>query len=169
MKSICIKHPNVLKHFQKMLLDKNTQAIRVLFEAPEFFDNSLFIDDVKQHDESPPTGSVADDNANDDKLKSLLIGMDDVSDDDFATSFDIISCLHDQDNSPVVTNWTLVDKSIRSIADCLLADQSVQHLSHGNIPRVQVDGGADRSITPHCVNWCIIFISQIHQRVTKHT
>jgi hypothetical protein len=44
MKSVCIKRPNVLKHFQQMLLDRNGQAIRVLLDAPEFFDSSTFVD-----------------------------------------------------------------------------------------------------------------------------
>jgi hypothetical protein len=40
MKSVCIKRPSVLKHFQQLLLKKNGEAIRILMEAPEFVDDA---------------------------------------------------------------------------------------------------------------------------------
>jgi hypothetical protein len=144
MKSVCIKRPNVLKHFQQMLLDKNSQAIRVLLEAPEFFDESTLADDSDQSDQMSQKGNDDDNGDNEGIIKSLYLGENqeiDEDEGDFMKSFDVISCLHNPADSPSM-------ESILSMMDPLLND-SVQLVSRGNTPRVQVDGGADRSITPH--------------------
>jgi hypothetical protein len=145
MKSVCIKRPNVLKHFQQMLIDKNGQAIRVLLDAPEFFDESQFANDVDQSDHSSQKGDESVECDKEDIIKSLYISETDDTEeheDEFVKSFDVISCLHDLDDSPSNV------ESILSMADSLF-DDSIKFISNGNMPRVQVDGGADRSITPH--------------------
>ena len=45
MKNICFKRPQVRKHFQQLLLNKNGDAIKVLLDAPELFDDSTALND----------------------------------------------------------------------------------------------------------------------------
>jgi hypothetical protein len=125
-----------------------------LLDAPEFFDDPSFTVTGDQQEESPPQSPNNDDIAgNEDIIKSLYLGEnEDIEDKELTRSFDVISCIRDgngifgddlsvhDDDSP--------QGSIFSISDPLLMD-CVKNLHLGDVPRVQVDGGADRSITPH--------------------
>jgi hypothetical protein len=84
MKSVCIKRPSVLKHFQQLILDRNGEAIRAMLDAPEFFDESLECasnnyDDADQVQDSDQT--------NEEQISSLHIGMNEVDENDIITSF----------------------------------------------------------------------------------
>lgn len=40
MKSVCAKRPQVKKHFRQLLLERNAPALKVLVDAPDFFDDT---------------------------------------------------------------------------------------------------------------------------------
>eukprot|EP00557_Chaetoceros_sp_GSL56_P006725 CAMPEP_0176492420 /NCGR_PEP_ID=MMETSP0200_2-20121128/8986_1 /TAXON_ID=947934 /ORGANISM="Chaetoceros sp., Strain GSL56" /LENGTH=96 /DNA_ID=CAMNT_0017889975 /DNA_START=99 /DNA_END=389 /DNA_ORIENTATION=- len=88
MKNVCIKRPSVLKHFRQLLLEKNSDAIRVLLEAPDFFDNdpleSIPIDNASS-DESESAQYITSSN-DDDRIRSLQEpGSNTVDYDDLST------------------------------------------------------------------------------------
>jgi hypothetical protein len=158
MKSVCIKRPSVLKHFQQLLLDKNGEAIRILLETPEFFDDTTF-SHSKDGDKNPSNHSAHNDtnqegdSAHDEHVNSLQIGINEFEINDDMLDYDVISCLHIHDNMLNPSGYRLVffDNDadwIHSIADPLSTD-SIKMIQPNELPRVQVDGGADRSITPH--------------------
>jgi hypothetical protein len=142
MKSVCIKRPSVLKHFQQLLLDKNGEAIRVLLDAPEFFDDT--ISQAEDITDNHFDQDISQDNpSSQGQINSLHIGVNDVNEDKFVSSFDVISCLHD-----MACNDQSSIESIHSIFDLFTSD-TINRIESTNAPHVQVDGGADRSITPH--------------------
>jgi hypothetical protein len=152
MKRVCIKRPSVLKHFQQLLLDKNGEAIRILMEAPEFFDDAAALDSAHSEEPSPsPNEDPSNDNAADDQVNSLHLGTNDVDNEDVPTLFDVISCLHDVEDYPSNRHWNNHhdEMQILSVSDSLTDLPSVKMVDNNLVPRVQVDGGADRSITPH--------------------
>jgi hypothetical protein len=59
MKTLCIKCPQVLKHFQDLLLKK--EGIKVLMDVSEFFDGTL---DSANDDTLDPMQDQDDDNNN---------------------------------------------------------------------------------------------------------
>jgi hypothetical protein len=155
MKSVCIKRPSVLKHFQQLILDKNGEAIRVLMDAPEFFDDKSF---SQSHDikDTPPSSPDIDDTKQDgdkqnrDQINSLQIGINEFDINNDVLDFDVISCMRLPDINP--NDLPIIDDSmdrVYSIIDPLSMD-SIKLVQPDDIPRLQVDGGADRSITPHC-------------------
>jgi hypothetical protein len=151
MKSLCIKHPSVLKHFQQLLLDKNGEAIRVMMEAPEFFDDASFpASQENNENESTPLQQSDDDHKHqaspEEHINSLQIGTNEFDVDDDILDFDVISCIHDEESISAPTNFSKA--SVLSIADPTFFP-SIKYVAGDNFPRVQVDGGADRSITPH--------------------
>jgi hypothetical protein len=155
MKSVCIKRPSVLKHFQQLLLDKNGDAIKILMEAPEFFDDASFSDSSRNDEPSKSPGTEPQDDSNGetihDQVNSLHLGTNDVDVDDYSSSFDVISCLHwaDEYSSTSSFGSDISSLQIHSISDHTSIFDSVKLIDKGITPRVQVDGGADRSITPH--------------------
>jgi hypothetical protein len=49
MKNLCFKRPQVKKHFQQLLLQRNGDAIKVLLDAPDLFDDDVFDDNCPDH------------------------------------------------------------------------------------------------------------------------
>jgi hypothetical protein len=154
MKSVCIKRPSVLKHFQQLLLDKNGEAIRILMEAPEFFDDNSFsgtehIDNPSSSPSETPLED-SDDRTINDQVNSLHLGVNEYDFDDVSSSVDVISCITDHDDS-VMPQWNnqCDPMTILSINDPIAMHDSVKFIDQHSEPRVQVNGGADRSITPH--------------------
>jgi hypothetical protein len=140
MKSVCKKRPSVLKHFQQLVLDKNSEGIRILMDAPELFDDLPF-DQSKE----PQSNDNSSDDQPDDNINSLHIDVLHALPEDTSPLFDTILSIRDPSFPSCFTDH---GENILSIHDPL-ALENVQHVSHGSIPQVQVDGGADRSITPH--------------------
>jgi hypothetical protein len=142
MKSVCIKRPNVLKHFQHMLLNKNSAAIKVLLDASEFFDDNEFQGIAGSADPNQGTDDTSDNHSDDDNGANAYVqhlGISDVNSDDDTLNlspFQILA-LHDG-----------TSQYIRSIASPNIHQlPSIRRSIPPNL--VQVDGGADRSTTPH--------------------
>jgi hypothetical protein len=122
-------------------------------EAPEFFDDASF--SGASHSDEPsssPNNNINDDsnaNGSHDQVNSLHIGVNDVDIDDFSSTFDVILCLHDNCDNFNHPAHRDDQASILSIADHTTVVDSIKYVNQGLTPRIQVDGGADRSITPH--------------------
>lgn len=52
MKSVCAQRPQVKKHFRQLLLERNAPALKVLVDAPDFFDDES--DDISTLSEHIP-------------------------------------------------------------------------------------------------------------------
>lgn len=161
MKSVCIQRPNVMKHFQQLLLKKDGEGIKVLMDAPEFFDEGSLNsnNDSNDTDETPLNDDA------DAHIKSInhTIAVDDIKQEGDDPAPFIILALHDNEEHDVCDRYgmkTLVydDVNMEHVYDDVNMDHvksltfdhelpSVKLL--GSTHMVQVDGGADRSTTPH--------------------
>jgi hypothetical protein len=102
MKSVCIKRPNVLKHFQRMLLNKNGDAIKILLDASEFFDEDSFLNELPKEQPTDDLNVDCDDD-NIDHVKHLGTNDTDLSDFFTLQSPDHIMILH-HDDTPLLHN-----------------------------------------------------------------
>jgi hypothetical protein len=97
--------------------------------------------------------SDAEDTGKEDIIKSLYLEDDEVEENDFASLFDLISCIQEYDDLPDAPHDNIpFEASILSILESFMGEFAVKYICHSNTPScVQVDGGTDRSITPpHC-------------------
>jgi hypothetical protein len=149
MKSVCIQYPNVLKHFQHLLLKKDGEGIKILTDAPEFFDDALTDnkDDLDNHNNDDADQHI--------KLISFTCNsshVDGIDGQDDPAPFFILA-VHDDDHIPI--NCTNVNTTLYND----LGIECIKSLTFDNmLPcikllaspyMVQVDGGADQSTTPH--------------------
>jgi hypothetical protein len=73
MKSVCIQRPNVLKHFQQVLLKKDGDGIKILMDAPDFFDDAII--DMNHHSDNHDN-HVDDADIDDKHIKSISLTSD---------------------------------------------------------------------------------------------
>jgi hypothetical protein len=171
MKSVCIQRPNVLKHFQQLMLKRDGEGIKVLMDAPEFFDEDMM--ESHGHNTNTDSNDTADNNNEDDQHIKSITFMGDTTDsgafleDDEPEPFCILA-VHDEEDCAANNEFSVVDttdylhstqeidkitlynddgvEQIRSLTfDDALPSVKLLESPH----MVQVDGGADRSTTPH--------------------
>ena len=123
-------------------------------DAPEFFDETMLHQDemgtmIHTHDPSPTESNI-------NQINCLHLGNNDVHEEDFISSYDLLHCIHDSDDNLVEIDAdnTIFDTedvdTIHSISTPQLATRITKRNNSNFIPKVQVDGGADHLITPHC-------------------
>jgi hypothetical protein len=128
-------------------------------EALEFLDEASFL--ASTHDEEPTLSSNEEPSGDDgvhDQVNSLLLGTNDIDTDDVPSSYDVISCIHDNVGYYLLNDpWTNSQDAMQIllISDSLSTHQSIKRVDHDLIPQVQVDGGADCCITPHRHGFCL--------------
>jgi hypothetical protein len=155
MKSVCIQRPNVLKHFQQLLLKKDGDGIKILMDAPDFFDDAII--DTSHHSDTHDN-HINDADIDDNHIKSISLTGDsldaaelDEIDEDPAPF--LILAVHDDDevrNNLIHPEATLYnDTGIELVNSLTLSDSFSSVKLLGTPHMVQVDGGADRSTTPH--------------------
>jgi hypothetical protein len=155
MKSVCIQRPNVMRHFQQLLLKKDGEGIKVLMDAPEFFDEGpIEVPNATDDHDTPVENGDMDDQ----HIKSIALTGDSVEsagiDDCDEPSPFFILAIHEDESIPAGFDdhgdtRLYNDVGIERIKSLTFSDSSPCVKLLGSPHMVQVDGGADRSTTPH--------------------
>ena len=152
MKTICSERPQVLCHFQQLLLKRDGPAIKIHLDAPEFFDDTLSGPNVQESNDDTEQ-SLTDHHSTTssaitvEHINSLQIGENHSSSTcsfPFNSTLQVLA-LHDS-SSVQKEHCNSINTVIRSVTDpyFMSSDMIID-----NFCCAQVDGGANKCTTPY--------------------
>jgi hypothetical protein len=136
MKNICVKRPQVQKHFRQLLLKKNADGIKMILDTPDIFDDDLSTDHLQDTEDSSdvPNDMILPDETQE-RVNSLKI-LDSNTFTTIQQGINVSDVTTFSSNSPTnlqVTDEGELDVDVNDFYVLSLSDQATEPVLHETI------------------------------------